>query len=59
MICLWDAETGEEKATMIGTLTKGITNVCFSNDGTLIAATAMDDDHHVAVYDVQKLIKKE
>jgi WD40 repeat protein len=32
-------------------LTKGIKTVAFSNDGKLLAATALDDDHNVAIFD--------
>jgi len=31
-------------------LTKGIKNVCFSNDGELVAASGMDDDHSLVVF---------
>ena len=31
-------------------LTKGIKNVAFSNDGELVAASGMDDDHSLVVF---------
>jgi len=38
-----------------GTLTKGIKTICFSNDGKKIAASAMDDEHNIAVYELKQL----
>ena len=38
-------------------LEKGISNVCFSNDGTMVAAAALDDDHSIAIYDVKRGMK--
>jgi WD40 repeat protein len=38
-------------ARIQGTLLKGIKNVAFSPDGKLLAASAMDDDHTIAIYD--------
>lgn len=35
-------------------LTNGIANVAFSNNGQMVAAVAMDDDHTIAVYDIAK-----
>lgn len=34
-----------------GPLTKGIKTLAFSNDGKYLAASAMDDDHMVAVWE--------
>jgi hypothetical protein len=31
-------------------LTKGIKNLAFSNDGELVVATSMDDDHTIAIF---------
>ena len=41
-------------ARIQGTLLKGVMQVCFSNDGKYLAASAMDDDHTIAVYDITK-----
>lgn len=35
----------------------GIKNVCFSNDGKYLAASAMDDEHFIAVFDWQAPLK--
>jgi len=50
-IFVWDVTTMECLARITGTLTKGIKTIAFSNDGKLLAATAMDDEHNVAVYE--------
>jgi WD40 repeat protein len=34
-----------------GPLLKGIKNLAFSPDGKFLAASAMDDDHTIAIYD--------
>jgi len=39
-----------------GVLKNGIRNVCFSNDGKKIAACALDEQHTIAIYDVEKAI---
>jgi WD40 repeat protein len=31
-------------------LTKGIKNLAFSNDGELVVASSMDDDHTIAIF---------
>jgi hypothetical protein len=38
-------------ARITGTLLKGIMHVAFSPDGKMIAASAFDDDHSIAIYD--------
>lgn len=35
-------------------LLNGISHCTFSNDGSLIAAVSMDDDHSIAIYDIAK-----
>jgi WD40 repeat protein len=44
-------------ARIQGTLLKGIKNVAFSPDGKLLAASAMDDDHTIAIYDWSAKLK--
>lgn len=39
-----------------GILKNGISNVCFSNDGKKIAACSMDEEHTMALYDIDKAI---
>jgi hypothetical protein len=36
-------------------LDKGIAHLAFSNDGKLLAATAMNDDHDIAIYNIDSL----
>lgn len=40
-------------ARIQGTLKKGIMHVAFSHDGKYVAASAMDEEHHIAIYDWQ------
>lgn len=35
---------------------KGVVNVCFSHDGKRIAASSLDEDHTIAVYDIEAAI---
>jgi microtubule-associated protein-like 6 len=49
-IIVWNNSTMEVVARLQGTLTKGIKNLAFSPDGNLLAASAFDDDHSIAVY---------
>ena len=44
-------------ARIQGTLTKGIKNLAFSKDGKLLAASAFDDDHCIAVYQLGQTLK--
>ena len=39
-----------------GILKNGIGNVCFSNDGKKIAASALDEEHTIVIYDVEKAV---
>ena len=34
---------------------KGIAHLAFSTDGKMLAATAMNDDHDIAIYNLEKL----
>ena len=44
-------------ARIQGTLLKGIKNLCFSNDGKYLAASAFDDEHCIAVYNWNAKLK--
>lgn len=52
-LCIWDADTLEEITTFVAPLTQGIKNLTFSQDGRLLAASAQDDEHMIAIYDWQ------
>jgi len=52
-ICVWDVDTMQEIVMFAAPLTKGIKNLCFSNDGKYLSASAMDDEHFIAIYDWQ------
>ena len=54
---VWDNTTMECVARIQGPLLKGIKNVAFSPDGKLLAASAMDDDHTIAIYEWQTKLK--
>ena len=54
LICVWDTTTMECMARITGVLTKGICQICFSNDGKYLAASAADDYHCIAVYEWEK-----
>ena len=54
LISIWDTETGEAKVRIRQPLQKGINHLCFSNNGKFLAATAADDDHHIAVFEWEK-----
>jgi WD40 repeat protein len=60
VLSLWDSSVaGGANPTAIavdvGTIMNGIAMVAFSHDGKKIAAIAMDKDHTVYIYDVEKL----
>lgn len=57
LIAVWDVTTMECVARINGPLEKGIKTLSFSNNGKLLAASAMDDDHCVAVYEWSKPTK--
>ena len=44
----------QSKIAFRGVLKNGISNVAFSNDGKKIVAAAMDEEHTIAIYDVDK-----
>lgn len=46
----------QSKIVFRGVLKNGIGSVCFSNDGKKIAAAAMDEEHTIAIYDLEKAI---
>lgn len=56
MVCVWDCNTREAKAIFQGDLQKGIAQVTFSNNGKKLAAIANDDDHTIAIYDLEKFL---
>ena len=49
-----ETTTISAKIVFRGVLKNGIGNVCFSNDGKKIAAAAMDEEHTIAIYDLEK-----
>ena len=56
LLCLWDIKTMQNKLTLKGVLQKGVNTVTFSNDGRKFAASGLDDDHCVVIYDIDKTI---
>lgn len=51
-IHVWDTNTLEPLKTFKGIIKRGVTNLTFSSCGSKIAALGADDDHCIAVYDV-------
>ena len=54
LISIWNSKTGEAKVRIKHPLQKGINHLCFSNDGKLLAASAADDDHNIAIFEWEK-----
>lgn len=54
LICVWDIKDLSCKLMLKGVLEKGIVNVCFSHDGKRFAASALDEEHNIVVYDIAK-----
>jgi WD40 repeat protein len=57
MLMVWDLNTLNLIAVWKDQLSNGIANCCFSTSGRYVAAIAMDDDHSIAVYDINKGIE--
>jgi len=53
LINLIDGRTMLTLSVIMGNLQKGIGQICFSHDGKLLAGSAMDDEHHLAVYNIE------
>ena len=53
-LIVWDANTLETKTVFAKKLERSISNVAISKSGKYVAATAMNDKHEIAVYDIQK-----
>ena len=53
LICIWDAVTMKPLHCLKGKLTKGIQGLSFSPSGNTLAAVAIDNDHHVGLFDVK------
>lgn len=51
---VWDIDRLRSICVWKDVLTNGISNCCFSNDGSMVAANAMDDDHSVVIFDIKK-----
>lgn len=52
MLMVWNIDNMRMVCLFNDVLKNGISNCCFSNDGKSVAAVAMDDDHFMAVYDI-------
>lgn len=50
-VVIWNAITGEEIITIKNGLSKGVDNLKFSESGQYLAASCMDDDHKVLIFD--------
>lgn len=54
-IHIWEHKTQTLKHTLKGVLKKGISHLCFSNNGKKLAASSMDENQTVMIYDLQVL----
>ena len=52
-IFVWDTASMMQIANFKAPLEKGIAALAFSPSGSILAALAMDDDHHVALYNLR------
>jgi echinoderm microtubule-associated protein-like 6 len=52
-ICIWDSTTMQELHMMTTPLQKGIKCLTFSEDGNLLAACAIDDEHCIAIWSMK------
>lgn len=50
-VYVWDIETKKVRAKLSGNLKRAVASLAFSDDGNLIAAVGLDDEHAIAVYD--------
>jgi microtubule-associated protein-like 6 len=58
LISVWDVSTMEATARFVAPLKKGIAHLAFSPSGKFLAASAMDEDHNVAIFEWQKSASK-
>jgi echinoderm microtubule-associated protein-like 6 len=50
-VYVWDGETAQALALLRGRLSRGVSELCFSRSGDLLACVGLDDEHTIAVYD--------
>lgn len=55
IINIWDSGRMESLSMIVGDLEKGIAHVAFSPNGRYLIATAMNDTHDIAIYDVSDM----
>jgi WD40 repeat protein len=56
-MCVWDIRDCSSRIVLKGALEKGIVNICFSPDGKRLAASSLDEEHNIVVYDIAAQIK--
>lgn len=56
-IHIWDFRTMQKKHTLSGVLKKGISHLCFSNDGKKLAALEVAKNHTIVVYNFSKIVE--
>ncbi|RHY00831.1 hypothetical protein DYB30_001110 [Aphanomyces astaci] len=58
-VILWDANSGSSLCVLSGFHKRGVSHVAFNTKGDLLATHGMDDDHSIAIYNLQgKLVAK-
>ena len=55
-IVIWDFKNMNVIATLEGTLTHGIGHLAVSSDGKYLAASALDPNHAICIYNLQKIL---
>lgn len=56
LIHVWDSKNIVSKCVISGLLKDGISQLCFSNNGKKLAASCMNSNQTIAVYDMPKLM---
>ena len=56
-LCIWNTETMTNEVLITQPLTKGIKHLAWSPNGKYLAASAMDDDQMMAVFDMDAPVK--
>lgn len=54
-VIIWEASTCEKVVRLRGDLESGIGQICFSRDRKLLAASGTDEEHCVALYNLEKI----
>jgi WD40 repeat protein len=57
LIVIWDTKNNcNVIGTLSGSLSHGVSHVTISGDGKYLAASGMDPNHVIVIYDLEKII---